>query len=415
MEQATLKSIANTIRGLSIDGVQKANSGHPGLPMGMADTATVLFSKFLKFNPQNPDWFNRDRFVLSGGHGSMMLYSLLHLYGYDLSIDDLKNFRQWHSKTPGHPELQDTPGVETTTGPLGQGIANAVGMAWAESFLSAKYNTETNDIIDHNTYVFAGDGDLQEGISHEACSFAGHNKLGKLILFYDSNNITIDGKTELSFSENVKKRFKSYGWHVIKADGHNYEAIEKAIKKAKKKDNKPSIIICKTTIGHGSPNKQGTSGVHGSPLGEDEVKITKENLGIPNKDFYVSEEVFAATQAYKETGKTLEEAWNKQLEDYSRESGDKYKKLEALINNTEAEIDIPEFEPGDSPATRASSGKVLEILAKQMNNLIGGSADLSPSNKTKVKQQTPYSAKQQSGNYIHYGVREFAMGGIMNG
>jgi len=415
MDKTTLKNIANTIRALSMDGVQKANSGHPGLPMGMADVASVLFSDFLKFNPKNPAWFNRDRFVLSGGHGSMLLYSLLHLYGYDLSLDDLKEFRQWHSKTPGHPEVQDTPGVETTTGPLGQGLSNAVGMAWAETFLAAKYNKGDNKPVEHYTYVFAGDGDLQEGVSHEACSFAGHNKLGKLVLLYDSNKITIDGETKLSFSEDVKKRFESYNWHVLKVNGHNYKEIKKAIKKAKKQTDKPSIIICKTIIGYGSPNKQGKEESHGAPLGVEEVELTKQQLGISIEDFYVPDEVFTKTQSYISKGEKLEAEWQQELEKYKTENPELFENFSKTINNNEIVFNIPVFEAGGAMATRIASGKVIDALANQIDSLIGGSADLTPSNKTKAAIQTSYSPKNRQGNYIRYGVREFGMGGIMNG
>ena len=409
-----LKKTADTIRALSIDAIQKANSGHPGLPMGMADVATVLFNEFLDFNPKNPDWFDRDRFVLSGGHGSMLLYSLLHLYGYDLSMDDIKQFRQWHSKTPGHPELQDTAGVETTTGPLGQGIANAVGMALAESILASKYNTNT-EIINHITYVMAGDGDLQEGVSHEACSFAGHNKLGKLVLMYDSNDITIDGATKLSFSEDIEKRFESYGWHVQEIDGHNYDEIHNSIEIAKNNTDKPSIIICKTTIGFGSPNKAGTSSVHGSPLGDDEILLTKENLGISNKSFYVPDEVYSFTQSKLKKCKASEEKWNTLFDVYHNENKDAAVELKKIINNEILPYDVPKFEADTKFATRASSGKVLDELAAQIPNLIGGSADLTPSNKTHAKGQQSYGPQNYSGQYIHYGIREFGMAAIMNG
>ncbi|NPA44988.1 MAG: transketolase [Chlorobi bacterium] len=409
-----IKKTANTVRALSMDAVQKANSGHPGLPMGMADVGTVLFNEFLKFNPNNPDWFNRDRFVLSGGHGSTLLYSLLHLYGYDLSIDDLKQFRQWHSKTPGHPEYQDTPGVETTTGPLGQGIANAVGMALAENLIASKYNTNT-EVINHFTYVMAGDGDLQEGISHEACSFAGHNKLGKLILLYDSNNITIDGPTKVSFSEDIEKRFQAYGWDVQKIDGHNYDEIYNAINNAKNNTDKPSIIICKTTIGFGSPNKSGTSDVHGSPLGAEEIILTKENLGISTEDFYVPNEVYDFTKEKITAGEQAEKEWEKLFEKYSSENDEAAAELKKIINNELVDYKLPTFEVGTKFATRASSGKVLDELAPQIPNLVGGSADLTPSNKTKAKNQNSYSVANPSGQYIHYGIREFGMGAIMNG
>ncbi len=409
-----LKKSANTVRGLSIDAIQKANSGHPGLPLGMADVAVVLFNEHLKFNPKNPDWFDRDRFVLSGGHGSMLLYSLLHLYGYDLSIDDIKEFRQWHSKTPGHPEVQDTPGVETTTGPLGQGLANAVGMALAESVIAAKYNTNT-EIINHYTFVMAGDGDLEEGISHEVCSFAGHNKLGKLILFYDSNHITIDGKTNLTFSEDIKKRFEAYNWHVSEIDGHNYNEINDAVNEAKSETDKPSIIICNTTIGFGSPNKAGTSGVHGSPLGEEEILLTKEKLEISADKFYVPEEVYNFTEYVVNKGIEANKVWKINFESYAESNEGAAKELQNIIDNKLPDFNISEFEAGTKLATRASSGKVIEELAEQLPMLIGGSADLTPSNKTKVKSQTEYSPSNRWGNYIHYGIREFGMAAIMNG
>ncbi len=414
MKNESLKQIANTVRGLSIDCVQKANSGHPGLPMGMADVSAVLFSEFLKFNPKNPDWFNRDRFVLSGGHGSALLYSLLHLYGYELSLDDLKQFRQWGSKTPGHPEHQDTPGVETTTGPLGQGLANAVGMALAETHLASKYNKKGLKVIKHHTYTMLGDGDLQEGISHEVCSFAGHNKLDRLIALYDSNDITIDGKTDLSYSEDVEKRFKAYNWQVQKIDGHDYDAIRKALKKAKK-SKKPSLIICKTIIGFGSPNKQGTSQIHGSPLGLEEVKLTKENLGIPQDDFYVSEAVYELTQKKIEKGAKKEAKWDTKYATYKSEFPEEFLELSNRIKNEIPELDIPLFEPGTKLATRSASGKVLNYLAENLPSLVGGSADLTPSNNTLAESQIPFSSKNHAGNYIHYGIREFGMGAIMNG
>ena len=414
MNTDLMKLTANTIRGLSIDAIQKANSGHPGLPMGMADVASVLFNEHLKFNPKNPNWFDRDRFVLSGGHGSMLLYSLLHLYGYDLSMDDIKEFRQWHSKTPGHPEVQDTAGVETTTGPLGQGLANAVGMALAESIIAAKYNTDT-EIINHYTFTMAGDGDLEEGISHEVCSFAGHNKLGKLILFYDSNHITIDGNTGLTYSDDVKKRFESYHWQVLETDGQNYNEIHKAISKAKAENDKPTIIICNTTIGFGSPNKAGTSGIHGSPLGEEEIILTKENLGISTEKFYVPQEVYDFTQETIKKGIEAERIWNINFESYKDNNKDAAKELQNLIEGKIPDFKISEFEAGTKLATRASSGKVIEELAEQLPMLIGGSADLTPSNKTKVKSQSEYSPNNRWGNYIHYGIREFGMAAVMNG
>lgn len=411
----SLQHAANIVRGLSMDGVQKANSGHPGLPMGAADFATVLWTQFYKHNPKNPKWFNRDRFVLSGGHGSMLLYSLLHLTGYNVSIDDLKEFRQWESKTPGHPEYGDTPGVETTTGPLGQGIANAVGMALAEKSLAARYNKPDFEIVDHYTYVMAGDGDMQEGVSHEASAFAGHNKLDKLILLYDDNNVTIDGRTELSFSEDVLKRYVSYGWHAQIINGHDMEAAAKAIEIAKNHKGQPSIIACKTIIGKGSPNKQDTSHVHGSPLGTEEIKLSKAALGLPEEEFYVSEEaklVFGQTVV---NGEALETKWNSLVDQYS----DRYPELaqeffdldQVIVEN----LDVEPFAKGQTMATRSASGAVLSQIAKQIPSLLGGSADLTPSNNTFPKGEESFSPENPTGRYVHYGVRELGMGAIMNG
>ncbi len=408
-----LRSIANTIRGLSMDAVQKANSGHPGLPMGMADVAAVLWSEFLEFNPANPRWFDRDRFVLSGGHGSMLLYSLLYLYGYELTLEDLKAFRQWHSKTPGHPEYRDTPGVETTTGPLGQGIGNAVGMALAEASLAARYNSAGSEIVNHHTYVMCGDGDLEEGISHEACSFAGHQRLGKLIMLYDDNEITIDGPTDLSFTEDVLKRYEAYGWHVQRIDGHHYGEIRRAIQAAKEETERPSIIACRTIIGFGSPNKAGTHDVHGAPLGEEEVKLTKEALGLPaNESFYVPEEVLTFTRGFLDRGRELEMDWQERL--LVAPNKDAFKKCLTEEISAEA-LNIPAFDPGKDMATRAASGKVLDYLASRIPALMGGSADLSPSNKTFPKGETAFEPNRREGRYIHYGVREHAMASIMNG
>ncbi len=409
-----IKQIANTIRGLSMDAIQKANSGHPGLPMGMADVASVLFDEFIKFNPKNPKWFDRDRFVLSGGHGSMLLYSLLYLYGYDLSLDDLKNFRQWHSKTPGHPEHQDTPGVETTTGPLGQGLANAIGMAWAESYLAATFNRKGHKIVNHYTYVMLGDGDLQEGISHEVCSFAGYQKLNKLIALYDSNQITIDGSTEMSSATDVEERFRAYQWDVQLVDGHKPDEIRKAISQAKESDL-PSIIICETLIGYGSPNKQGTSSVHGSPLGEEEVLLSKKHLGLPPEAFYVPEEVLEHTHKVIKTGSSLEENWNSLFDSYKENFPELATEFSRMLSKEIPKIEFPYFEFGQSMATRKASGKVLDVLVPQLKVLIGGSADLTPSNNTMTSHHTAYDSNHRDGNYIHYGIREFGMAGMMNG
>ncbi len=408
---------AKIIRGLSMDGVQRANSGHPGMPMGMADIAAVLWTNHLNHNPNNPAWFNRDRFVLSNGHGSMLIYSLLHLYGYDLSIADLKEFRQWGSKTPGHPENHVTPGVETTTGPLGQGVANAVGMAMAEESLAGRYNKEDNNIIDHYTYAFIGDGDLEEGISHEACSLAGHHKLGKLVVLYDDNNITIDGETSLSFTENTAQRFEAYGWHVQACDGHDLEAIDAAIDAAKEASDKPSIIACKTVIGFGSPKKAGTSSAHGEPLGAEELIITKKALGLPLEDFYVSDEVKEFCLASGNEGVETEEEWDLQLANYANLYPESGNVLRGLISGEldESSYTLPTFEPGKSVATRGASGDVLNAVAASIPALIGGSADLSPSNKTFPKSETAFTPENRAGRYIHYGIREHAMGAIMNG
>jgi len=413
-----LQKIANTIRGLSMDGIAAANSGHPGLPLGMADVATVLWSKFLKHNPKNPKWEDRDRFVLSAGHGSMLIYSLLHLYGYDLSIKDLKNFRQWESKTPGHPENYETEGVETTTGPLGQGIANGVGMALAEHSLAARFNVGDAKIIDHYTYVIVGDGCMQEGISHEAAGFAGHNKLDKLIVFYDSNNITIDGKTDLSYSDDAKKRFEAYNWQVQSIDGHDYQSIEQAIEKAKENTSQPSLIICTTQIGFGSPNRAGTSQAHGEPFPADEIKLTKEALGLPSdKFFYVPDAVKEERKKSQNKGENQMKIWENRYQKHQQQHPAITEKYKACLTESipKEAFEIPAFPSGTSMATRVASGKVLDYIAPLIPNLIGGSADLSPSNKTFPKGEESFSPSNPTGRYIHYGVREHGMGAIMNG
>ncbi|KAA3613078.1 MAG: transketolase [Calditrichaeota bacterium] len=413
-----LQEMAKTIRGLSIDGIQKANSGHPGLPMGMADAASVLWMKHLKHNPNDPKWIDRDRFVLSAGHGSMLIYSLLHLTGYDLSLDELKNFRQWDSKTPGHPEYGHTAGIETTTGPLGQGVANGVGMAIAEKRLAAHFNKSNETIVDHYTYVIAGDGCMMEGISHEACSLAGHLKLGKLILLYDDNNISIDGPTELSFSEDVLKRFESYNWHTQRIDGHDLESVNSAIDNAKN-DNRPSIIACKTIIGFGSPNKAGTSGVHGSPLGDDEIILTKEKLGLPtDKTFYISEEVLQYTHTSANKGSDEQGKWQSQFKNYKNNNRDAAHLLKRIMKGQLPENwqdNLPEFEAGTAMATRSASGKVLDALTPNLFEMLGGSADLTPSNNTFPKDGLAINPENFDGNYLHYGVREHATAAIMNG
>ena len=412
------KIIANTIRGLSVDGVAAANSGHPGMPLGMADVCAVLWSEHMNFNPKNPKWLNRDRFILSAGHGSMLIYSLLHLYGYDLSMDDLKAFRQWGSKTPGHPENFVTAGVETTTGPLGQGVANAVGFALAEASLAARYNREGSEIIDHYTYVVAGDGCLQEGISHEACSFAGHNKLGKLIMLYDSNNITIDGPTHISFTEDTRKRFEAYGWQVLEIDGHDYDQINAAIVEAKKEKSKPSIIICKTIIGFGSPNRAGTSKAHGEPFPAEEIELMKEKLGLPkDKSFFVPDEISDLRAKTQEKGENLENQWNELWENYKNKNQEAAKELENSIKGeiSKEALDIPQFGSEKAITTRSASGTVLNHIAKYIPQLMGGSADLTPSNNTLPAGEESFSPENPKGRYIRYGVREHGMAAIMNG
>ena len=409
------KIIANTIRGLSVDGVAAANSGHPGMPLGMADVCAVLWSEHMNFNPKNPKWLNRDRFILSAGHGSMLIYSLLHLYGYDLSMDDLKAFRQWGSKTPGHPENFVTAGVETTTGPLGQGVANAVGFALAEASLAARYNRESSEIIDHYTYVVAGDGCLQEGISHEACSFAGHNKLGKLIMLYDSNNITIDGPTHISFTEDTRKRFEAYGWQVLEIDGHDYDQINAAIAKEK---SKPSIIICKTIIGFGSPNRAGTSKAHGEPFPAEEIELMKEKLGLPkDKSFFIPNEISDLRAKTQGKGESLENKWNELWENYKNKNQEAAKELENSIKGeiSKEALDIPQFGSEKAIATRSASGAVLNHIAKYIPQLMGGSADLTPSNNTLPAGEESFSPENPKGRYIRYGVREHGMAAIMNG
>jgi len=411
----------NTIRTLSMDAVQKANSGHPGAPMGLAPAGYVLWTKILKHNPKNPDWIDRDRFVLSGGHGSMLLYSLLHLTGYDLSLDEIRNFRQWDSKTPGHPEYGQTPGVETTTGPLGQGIANAVGMAMAERHLAAKFNRPDNEIVDHFTYVMCGDGDLMEGVASEAASLAGHLGLSRLICLYDDNGISIEGKTDLAFSENVSKRFEAYGWQVIEvAEGSNPEAIEKALLEAKAEVEKPSIIKLKTIIAHGSPNKQGTADAHGAPLGEEEIKLTKTALGWGEAEpFSIPQTALDTFRNCVDKGERAESQWTELYKKYARKFPDLADSwLNGLTRFVPAEWEskLPQFTPDDGPmATRAASGKVLNAAAAIFPSLMGGSADLAPSNKTYLDSSHEFQKGSYDGRNIRFGVREFAMGAIMSG
>ena len=411
----------NTIRVLSAECVEKANSGHPGMPMGAAPMAYVLWTKFLKHNPHHPAWFNRDRFVLSAGHGSMLLYSLLHLTGYDLPLSELLNFRQWESKTPGHPEYGLTPGAETTTGPLGQGFANGVGMAIAERFLAATFNRPGFEIINHFTYAVVSDGDLMEGISHEAASLAGHLGLGKLIYLYDDNHISIEGSTDLAFTEKRTARFEAYGWHVQQVeDGNDLDAIEKAIVSAQKETQKPSLIAVRTHIGYGSPNKQDRASAHGEPLGKEELKLTKQKLGWPlEPEFYVPDEALKVFRAAVEQGETEEARWISLLEGYRKAFPDPAKEMDRWMKGDLPEgweKDIPGF-PADpkGSATRAASGSVLNALSKRIRNLLGGSADLAPSNQTLIKDEGDFQAGHFGQRNLRFGVREHGMGGILNG
>jgi len=411
----------DTIRFLAVDGVQKAKSGHPGLPMGAAAVTHTLFTRHLRFDPSDPAWPDRDRFVLSAGHGSMLLYSLLHLTGYDLSLDDLRAFRQWGSKTPGHPEYGHTAGVETTTGPLGQGFANAVGMAAAERFLAATFNGDGPDVVDHFTYVLSGDGCMMEGITSEAASFAGHQKLGKLIVLYDDNHITIDGSTDLAFTEDVCARFAAYGWHVQKvADGNDIGAVDAAIAAAKAETGMPSLIAVRTHIGFGSPHKQDSAGAHGAPLGPDEVKLTKENLGWPlEPEFLVPDEVRAFYEAAAERGKAAHAAWRERHAAWSAADAARSSSWDAAWSGELPEgwdADLPVFDPADGAvATRAASGKTINALAPHLPTLIGGSADLAPSNNTVIKDAPAQQAATPEGRNFHFGVREHAMAAIGNG
>lgn len=410
----------NTIRFLGVDAVQAANSGHPGIVMGCAPVAFLLFSKIMKHNPANQHWYNRDRFILSAGHGSMLLYSVLHLSGYDVSLDDLKNFRQWESITPGNPEYGLTPGVETTTGPLGQGFSNAVGMAAAEAFMKEKFNKEDTQLIDHKVYVLASDGDIMEGITHETSSFAGHNKLNDLIVFYDNNNITIDGKVSLAMSEDVAKRYEDYGWYVQRVKDVNVlDVLEKAIQNAQDSD-KPNLIILDTHIGYGSPNKQDTADVHGSPLGEEEIAITKKNLGWDGAEpFHIPKEVYDYFTEVKENGEISEAEWNVKLDNFSKKYPMEAKLFKEVIAGdfgSNWKDELPKFENyGEKIATRKASGKVINAIASQLPTMIGGSADLTGSNSTLMNDAGVFSADDHSGRYVHYGIREHAMAGILNG
>jgi transketolase len=421
-EQARVDQLCiNTIRMLAVDAVQKANSGHPGLPMGAAPMAYVLWTRFLKHNPANPGWADRDRFVLSAGHGSMLLYSLLHLTGYDLSLEELGNFRQWDSKTPGHPESYLAPGVETTTGPLGQGFTNGVGMAIAERFLAAHFNRPGLTIVDHYTYALVSDGDLMEGVSHEAASLAGHLRLGKLIYCYDDNGISIEGSTELAFTEDRAARFVAYGWHVQRVDdGNDLEAISKALEAAREETERPSLILVRTHIGYGSPNRQDTAAAHGEPLGADEVKLTKKNLGWPlEPTFLIPDKALARFRAALQGGEKCERDWNARFQLYEKEYPELAREWKrAMSGELPAgwDRDIPTFPAGaKGMATRAASGTVLNAIAPHLPTLIGGSADLAPSTKTLIKDTGDFKADDYGQRNMHFGVREHAMGGIING
>jgi transketolase len=406
MTDSTLDELCvNTIRTLAMDAVQKANSGHPGMPMGMADAAYVLWTQFMRYSPSNPDWPDRDRFVLSAGHGSMLLYSLLHLTGYDLPLEELKQFRQWGSLTPGHPEYGLTPGVETTTGPLGQGFANGVGMAIAEAFLATTFNRPGHEIVNHYTYAICSDGDLMEGISHEAASMAGHMKLGKLIYLYDDNHISIDGSTDLAFTEDRMKRFEAYHWHTQQIDGHDRAAVAEAIKAAQAVTDKPSIIACRTTIGFGSPNKANTAKAHGEALGPEEVKLTKKAFGWdPDKEFYIPDEALAHFRKAVERGAQWEAEWKNRLEAYAQAYPTEVEQFRQALSAD-----------AKGMATRAASGQVLNALAPVIPTLIGGSADLAPSNNTFLKGYPVFANESFAGRNFHFGVREHGMAAALNG
>ncbi|GAC1667674.1 MAG: transketolase [Ktedonobacteraceae bacterium] len=420
VEQQTLETLCiNTIRTLAMDGVQKANSGHPGTPMALAPLAYILYTRHMRYNPKNPNWLNRDRFILSAGHASMLLYSMLYLTGYDLSLDDLKSFRQWQSRTPGHPEHGHTAGVETTTGPLGQGIANGVGMAIAERFQASRYNRPEHPVLDHHIYGIVSDGDLMEGVSAEAASLAGFLKLGQLIYFYDDNNITIEGNTSLAFNENVGQRFESYGWHVQHvADINDLAALDQATNAAKAETTRPSLVIVKSKIGYGSPNKQGSAGAHGSPLGAEEIILTKRNLGWPSEEpFFVPEEALKFYRQAVERGAEQESAWQERYDAYSKAFPALATEWQRELNGqlpTGWDSELPVFQAGEALATRAASGKAINAIAAKLPNFIGGSADLAPSTSTYMKGLGDFGP-QEVGRNMHFGIREHAMGSLLNG
>jgi len=424
MNRSIQEKAVNAIRTLGIDAIEKSNSGHPGIVMGAAPMSYVLWTQHMKHNPVNPNWINRDRFVLSAGHGSMLLYGLLHLCGYDVTIDDIKNFRQWGSRTPGHPEYGHTAGVDATTGPLGQGVGMAVGMAMAEAHLSAVYNRDAYSVIDHHTYVICGDGDMMEGVASEAASMAGHLKLGKLIMLYDSNNISLDGKLDMAFTENVAKRYEAYGWQVLRVEGENdLEAISKALDEAKADLTRPTLIEVKTTIGFGSPNKAGIGGhggTHGSPLGKEEAKLTKEFYGWPlEPDFFVPEDVREHYAGVRANGAKAEEAWSAMFAEYAAAYPELAEQFNQATSNKLPEgwdADLPTYSPSDKGiATRVASGNAINAIAGKLPMLIGGSADLASSNNTEIKGEAPFHVEDYKGRNLWFGVREFAMGTAMNG
>lgn len=410
----------NMLRVLCVDAVQEANSGHPGAPMGLAPAAYVLYTKVMRHNPENPEWVDRDRFVLSGGHASALLYSILYLTGYDMSLEDIKNFRQWESKTPGHPEYGAAPGIETSTGPLGQGFANAVGMAMAERMLAARFNRDGHEIIDHYTYMTCGDGDLMEGVACEAASFAGHLGLEKLICVYDDNKITIEGETDITFTEDAAKRFEAYNWQVIRvSDGNDPEAIFKAVEDARAEKKKPSIIFLRTQIAHGSPNKQGTSSAHGSPLGEEEVRLTKKNLGCPEDEcFCIPDDPLEVFRSCVDRGKQSEADWQEKFNAYRKAFPEMSEEFMRSVNSVLPkgwDANIPDFSDIETIATRAASGKVLNAIAETVPELVGGSADLAPSNNTIIAASHDFQKSSPDGRNIRFGVREHGMGGVLNG
>ena len=410
--------VANTIRTLSMDGVQAAKSGHPGMPMGMADVAAVLWLKYLKHNPKNPTWTDRDRFILSAGHGSMLHYSLLHLAGFeDMTLDELKQFRQWGSRTAGHPEFGHASGIETTTGPLGQGCANGVGMAIAEEMMAARFNTERDALVDHFTYVIASEGEFEEGASHEVFSLAGNHGLGKLVVFYDQNFISIEGDTHITYTDDVTKRMEAYNWQVLEINGHDEQQISDAIEAAQAETAKPTVIICNTTIGFGSPNKAGSHDCHGAPLGEEEILITKEALGMPADSFHVSDQVKEMFEQRTAAMEAVEAEWDELYSRWSSEHPEKATEWQIALNQTLPDLDtlLPTFEAGETLATRASSGKTIQALADAVPYLVGGSADLSPSNNTYMKAYADIGKEAFEGRNFHYGVRELGMAGVMNG